>query len=167
MGDLVRSELKKISSTRLWWGLLIGAVLFTALQSGISAAVAGVDTGGGQPPSPSLDTPEAIRQVYAGSAFAGTYIFAMILGITGMTGEYRYQTITPTFLVTPRRSRVVLAKMVAHLLVGFGYGLVGLLTAFFVGGEVPGLGRARTRLLRGGCPALTIRQRPRQAGPLQ
>ena len=136
MGDLMRSELRKISSTRLWWGLLLGAVLFTALQSGVNAAVAGIDTGGGQPPSPALDSPEAIRTVYAGSAFAGTYIFAMILGITGMTGEYRYQTITPTFLVTPRRTRVVLAKMLAHLVVGFGYGLVGLVTALVVGGVV-------------------------------
>ena len=40
--------------------------------------------------------PEAIRTVYASAAFSGAYIFAMILGITGMTGEYRYQTITPT-----------------------------------------------------------------------
>ena len=136
MGDLVRSELRKITSTRLWWGLLIGAVLFTAIQSGVTAAVAGVDTGGGQPPSPPLDVPEAIRQVYVGAAFTGTYIFAMVLGITAMTGEYRYQTITPTFLVTPRRPRVVVAKMLANLGVGIGYAVAGLLTAFFVGGVV-------------------------------
>jgi ABC-type transport system involved in multi-copper enzyme maturation permease subunit len=136
MSGLIRSELRKISSTRLWWGLLLGAVLFTAFQAGITAGVAGVDTGGGQPPSPSLDTDDAIRSVYTTSAFAGTYIFAMILGITGMTGEYRYKTITPTFLVTPRRPRVVLAKMLAHLTVGFGYAVVGLLTALVVGGIV-------------------------------
>jgi ABC-2 type transport system permease protein len=46
----------------------------------------------------------------------------MILGITGMTGEYRYRRITPTFLATPRRARVVLGKMVAHLVVGIGIG---------------------------------------------
>ena len=71
--------------------------------------------GAGQPASAALDTAQAIRTVYASSAFQGSYIFAMILGITGMTGEYRYQTITPTFLATPRRARVVLAKMAAHL----------------------------------------------------
>ena len=86
------------------------------------------------PATPALDTAEAIRSVYAGSLFTGTYIFAMILGITGMTGEYRYQTITPTFLVTPRRARVVGAKMVAHLLVGAGYAIVGLLVALVAGG---------------------------------
>jgi ABC-2 type transport system permease protein len=136
MSGLIRSELRKISSTRLWWGLALGAVLFTALQAGLTAGFAGVEAGGGQPPSPALDTGEAIRSVYVTSAFAGTYIFALILGITGMTGEYRYKTITPTFLVTPRRPRVVLAKMVAHLGVGFGYAVLGLVVALVVGGIV-------------------------------
>src|SRR6185312_2865073 len=115
---LVRSELRKITSTRLWWGLLVGAVIYTVIQAGANAAIAGTDPGAGQPATPALDTAQAIRTVYATSAFTGAYIFAMILGITGMTGEYRYQTITPTVLATPRRARVVLAKLGAHLGVG-------------------------------------------------
>jgi ABC-2 type transport system permease protein len=133
---LVRSELRKIGSTRLWWGLLVGALVYAMIQSGAQAAFAGVDPGAGQEPTPGLDTPEAVRGVYAASAFTGSYIFALILGITGMTGEYRYQTITPTFLVSPRRSRVVGAKMVAHLLVGLVYGVVALVGAFVVGAIV-------------------------------
>ena len=104
--NLVRSEFKKISSTRLWWGLLIGAMLFAGAQALANAVFAGVEPGAGQPATPGLDSPEAIRSVYALSAFSGAYIFALILGITGMTGEYRYQTITPTFLVSPRRPAV-------------------------------------------------------------
>jgi ABC-2 type transport system permease protein len=134
MRALVRSELRKISSTRLWWGLLIGAVLFTAIQAVAVAATAGASPGAGAPSTPGLGTAEAIRSVYAGSVFSGTYIFALVLGITGMTGEYRYQTITPTFLVTPRRARVVAAKMVAHLFVGAGYALVTLMVALVAGG---------------------------------
>jgi len=122
--SLVRSELRKITSTRLWWGLLAGAVVYTVIQAGANAALAGATPGAGQPATPGLDTATAIRSVYAGSAFQGAYIFAMILGITGMTGEYRYQTITPTFLATPRRARVVLAKLGAHLGVGVVYGLL-------------------------------------------
>ena len=133
---LVRAELKKIVSTRLWWGLLLGAVVYTAVQAGVTAGFAGVNPGAGQPTSPGLDDAAGIRSVYAVALFSGSYIFAMILGITGMTGEYRYQTITPTFLVSPRRSRVVGAKMVAHLLVGLGYGLVAMVTALVVGGVV-------------------------------
>jgi ABC-type transport system involved in multi-copper enzyme maturation permease subunit len=135
-GALVRSELRKITSTRLWWGLLIGAAVYTLIQAAANAALAGVDPGAGQPASAPLDTAQAIRTVYASSAFQGSYIFAMILGITGMTGEYRYQTITPTFLATPRRSRVVVGKMLAHLCVGIVYGLVAVLGALVVGGAV-------------------------------
>jgi len=135
-GSLVRSELRKISSTRLWWGLLIGVVVYTAINAGVSAAFAGVDPGAGQPASPPLDTPEAIRSVYASSAFVGSYIFAMILGITGMTGEYRYETITPTFLATPRRFRVVVAKMLAHFGFGVLYGAVAAVVALVVGAVV-------------------------------
>jgi len=133
MTGLIRSELRKISSTRLWWGLLLGAVLFTAISAVAVAATAGAPPGPGAPPSPALDTDEAIRSVYAGSLFGGTYIFALILGITGMTGEHRYQTITPTFLVTPRRARVVGAKMVAHVLVGIGFAVVAGIAAFTAG----------------------------------
>lgn len=139
MTGLVRSELLKVTSTRLWWGLALGAVVFTALQAGLTAGFAGVEPGAGQPPSPALDVPEAIRSVYLTAAFTGTYLFAMVLGVTGMTGEYRHKTITPTFLFTPRRHRVVLAKMAAHLVVGLGYAVVGLLVAFVVGGAVLGL----------------------------
>ena len=136
VSTLVRSEFRKISSTRLWWGLMVGAVVFTAFQSGFTAGFAGLEAGAGQPQTPSLDTDEAIRSVYGFAAFSGSYVFALILGITGMTGEYRYQTITPTFLVSPRRSRVVTAKMVAHLVMGLVYGLVGLLPALLVAGIV-------------------------------
>nr|WP_254185789.1 ABC transporter permease subunit [Nocardioides panacis] len=132
----MRSELRKITSTRLWWGLLVGAVVYTVIQAAANAALAGSDPGAGQPATAALDTAEAIRTIYASSPFQGSYIFAMILGITGMTGEYRYQTITPTFLATPRRARVVLGKMAAHLVVGVGYGVVCVLFALLVGGVV-------------------------------
>jgi ABC-2 type transport system permease protein len=133
---LVRSELTKILSTRLWWGLLIGVVLYTVIQAGVTAGFAGVDPGAGQEASPGLDSPEALRGVYAFAAFSGAYIFALVLGVTGMTGEHRYQTVTPTFLATPRRARVVVAKAVAHLGVGIAYGVVAVVAAFLAGGTV-------------------------------
>jgi ABC-2 type transport system permease protein len=134
--QLVRSELRKVTSTRLWWGLLIGAVAYTMIQAGVSAALAGANPGAGQPATPGLDSPEALRGVYAGSMVTGTYIFALILGITGMTGEYRYQTVTPTFLASPRRGRVVGAKMAAHAAMGGLYAVVGLVASFVVGSVV-------------------------------
>lgn len=132
---LLRSELTKILTTRLWWGLLVGALVLTAIQSGALASVAGLDSGA---PTglPGLDDPAVVRSVYASSAFSGAYILALVLGVTGMTGEYRYQTASPTFLATPRRGRVVAAKAAAHVIVGFGYGVAALTVAFAVGGAV-------------------------------
>jgi len=131
---LVRTELRKITSTRLWWGLLIGAVVFSGIQSLASAILAGLEAGAGAPAMPGLETGEAVRTVYPMAMFTGTYLFALVLGITGMTGEYRHQTITSTFLVSPRRARVVVAKIFAHALMGLLYGVLGLLTVLVVGG---------------------------------
>jgi ABC-2 type transport system permease protein len=137
VGSLVAAELLKIRTTRLWWALLLGAVLFTAFGAGFTAGFAGVEgsAGPGGQPLPGVESPELLRSVY-GAGFSGAYIFALILGVTGMTGEYRYLTITPTFLGAPRRYPVVVAKLVAHLVVGLLYGLVCALAAVVVGGTI-------------------------------
>jgi ABC-2 type transport system permease protein len=136
LGRLVRSELLKIRSTRLWWALLLGAVLLVVVQAGFTAAFEGEDQGFGDvsvlPPG---DDPELLRTVYT-QGFFGGYIFALIIGITGLTGEYRYQTITPTFLVAPRRHPVVVAKLVAHLVLGAVYGVACTAAAILAGGLV-------------------------------
>jgi hypothetical protein len=51
----------------------------------------------------------------------GTLVTAFILGILGITTEFRYQTITPTVLQTPSRWSVVGAKLLAYALVGLAY----------------------------------------------
>jgi ABC-2 type transport system permease protein len=136
LSRLVRSELLKIRSTRLWWALLLGAVLLVVVQAGFTAAFEGEDQGFGDvsvlPPG---DDPELLRTVYT-QGFFGGYIFALILGITGLTGEYRYQTITPTFLVAPKRHTVVVAKLIGHLVVGAAYGVACTAAAILAGGLV-------------------------------
>lgn len=136
MASLVRSELLKIRSTRLWWALLLGALFLVLVQAGFTAAFEGEDQGFGDVSVlPSGDDPELLRTVYT-QGFVGGYIFALIIGITGLTGEYRYQTITPTFLVAPRRHLVVWAKIIAHLVIGAGYGIVCTVGAIAAGGTV-------------------------------
>jgi ABC-2 type transport system permease protein len=50
-----------------------------------------------------------------------------------VTSEYRYGTIRPTFLFTPRRANVLSAKLSAGLATGFGFGAVSLVLAIGIG----------------------------------
>jgi ABC-2 type transport system permease protein len=52
-------------------------------------------------------------------------LFAALAGALAITAEYRYGTIRPTFLVTPRRSPVIVAKLAVSATVGLLFGLVG------------------------------------------
>lgn len=50
-----------------------------------------------------------------------------VLGVLGVTTEYRYQTITPSVLATPARWPLVTAKMITYLLVGAVYAALCIL----------------------------------------
>lgn len=51
-------------------------------------------------------------------------LFASILGALSITAEFRHGTIRPTLLVTPRRGRVVAAKLLSSMLAGVAVGLL-------------------------------------------
>ncbi|NUR76404.1 MAG: ABC transporter permease subunit [Thermoleophilia bacterium] len=59
-------------------------------------------------------------------------LFAALAGALAITAEIRYGTIRPTFLVQPKRSPVLAAKLTVGALTGFVYGLLaeGLMAAF-------------------------------------
>ena len=75
-------------------------------------------------------------------------LFASLLGAMSITGEFRTGTIRPTFLVTPRRTRVVAAKVVASMLAGIGVGLVA--EALSAGAEAAGLAARGIHIELGG-----------------
>lgn len=117
LGALIRSEFRKLFATKLWLWLLLGAMGFAALVTIITIATDG-SVGN---PNPRLSTVEGLKNLYAGIG-AGS-VFAIVLGAIGMTGEFRHLTATPTFLASPHRGRVVIAKLVTYAVAGIGYGL--------------------------------------------
>jgi ABC-type transport system involved in multi-copper enzyme maturation permease subunit len=74
-------------------------------------------------------------EVYEQLAFAtaaNVVVLFMILGVIGMTQEYRHRTATPTFLTAPRRWRVVVAKLVAYALAAVPFALAVLVVNYLV-----------------------------------
>ena len=84
----------------------------------------------GQPGLPLLTDPAAVAAVYGSGAQAS--VVALVMGIMAMTGEYRSQTITATFLAEPHRGRVVAAKMAF-------FGITGLILGAIVALVILGL----------------------------
>lgn len=113
---IIRAELLKLTTTRLWWIMLLVMLGYVAIPLGFTIAFAGQSSGQGQVTAPALGS--LAFQENAWSTGSGGTLFAAILGVVMMTAEYRYQTITTTFLVTPRRTRVVVAKLAATVVVG-------------------------------------------------
>ena len=123
----LRSELLKQRSTRMTLALMAWmvalAVLVVALHV-LSFGVADLSRESNQ-----------MRILGLGTSIGS--LFAALLGAISMTGEFRTGTIRPTFLVTPRRTRVLAAKVAASMLAGLGVGL--LAEGLTAGAEAAGL----------------------------
>ena len=110
MTRLVHSELLKLRTTRT------ARVLLTLAAAGTAALVAVVLLLAGRPGQPALG-PDALRLLVLVPAQPLT-LAALVLGVLGMAGELRHGTATSTFLVTPKRGRVVAAKLAATAVTG-------------------------------------------------
>jgi ABC-2 type transport system permease protein len=121
---LLASELLKLRTIRSTWGYVATAVGLAAL---ITAGTIGSESEGGR-----LASDFQRRLVTDATAFAPT-ILALLLGITLVTNEFRHGTITPTLLSSPRRDRVVGAKLVTGAGMGVALVLVSLVVVALVG----------------------------------
>lgn len=135
MTALIRTELRKYATTRLAWGMALAMFLLGAIFSGGFGAlyVYGSLTADGTPVSEVVPPLVLARLVYT-AGIQVAYLLALIIGVLSIGQEFRHKTISGTFLATPRRGRVVAAKVVALVVVGALNGVVHLLGCLLGGG---------------------------------
>ncbi|WP_336206794.1 hypothetical protein [Nonomuraea sp. LPB2021202275-12-8] len=132
MNALIHAELIRARASRTTRALVVVAPVMCALWVILQVLV----------PAPS----DAIRVANVYNSAQQAYVFTMVLGILGMAGEFRHQTITWSFLISPRRDPVLMGKLAA-------YGLVGLVVAVL--SALVTLVAGLVLLLANGYPALT------------
>jgi hypothetical protein len=110
---LIHAEFLKARTTQVWFWLLMGTIAVSALL--VVGQIA---------PSEGVRNASEVPNLFASSSTA--YIVVFVLGILGVTTEFRYQTITATVLQTPSRWSIVTAKMITYAILGVLYALVAV-----------------------------------------
>ncbi|QVQ54527.1 ABC transporter permease [Spiractinospora alimapuensis] len=133
MTHLLRAELFRIRTTRLWLWALLAAVVFGGCFTALFTFVGPENF---DPPMPPLSTAEGVRAMLGLGTV--TLFVPTLIGTVAVTNEYQHHTISHTYLAVPRRGRVLTAKLLAFSLVGVGYALVatGLILASLYGATV-------------------------------
>ncbi len=131
----VSAELLKVRTTKAWWGILIGAVVWVGGLSALTAAFTGQSFDPSFP-VPGPEDPDVARGVYTAGLTNFGYVFTMVLGVLVVGTEYRHQTITPTLLATPRRWKLVLAKFASSSAYAVLYGVVFLALSVGLGATI-------------------------------
>ena len=116
---ILAAEFRKLRTTRGTWLLLVLAQLVVA--AGVSGLMVSRDDAA---------TPAGQRDAVAHIGLVA--LFSLLLGILAVAGEYRHRTITDAYLATPRRGRVILAKLAVGLGAGTVFGLAAGATALIV-----------------------------------
>lgn len=106
---LLKSEWRKLIFVRANWGLLLAATFISVLSVVLTPFIL-TSGDAGQLLGLGLDQTAAVDATYA-NGISG-YIFAIILGIMLMAGEFRHGTAVATFLTAPKRGMVLSAKLV-------------------------------------------------------
>jgi ABC-2 type transport system permease protein len=129
MGRLIKAEFRKILTTKMWWALLIPAVLlavgwgwlaaefFTDVADELDDVIddAGVQANFGE-------VSWAALALTRGMNFAT--LFPMVFGALALSSEISRKTITTSFLTAPNRASVLGAKAVTYALWGAMFGVV-------------------------------------------
>jgi ABC-2 type transport system permease protein len=117
--NLIRAELLKLRTTSLWWIFAITLVPLYGLALGFNWLTATAIT--------EMDVPDEgafglvslegiVSNLYTSGQFGGVLLVLLLSAIL-VTNEFFHLTATATFLTTPRRELVVLAKMAVAMLI--------------------------------------------------
>jgi ABC-2 type transport system permease protein len=99
MSALIAAEFLKFKTTRAPIGFLLAVVALTGIAAAGTVGTANDNQFG---------TTQLTRDILSSSLFAA--LIAFLIGIMSVTSEWRHGTVTRTFLATPRRERVLIAK---------------------------------------------------------
>lgn len=115
---LLRSELRKLGTTKLLWGFVVvlGAV---AVLNGMVVAF-GTDMDGSKGFISTAADQQSLM-AWASNAVLGAGLF----GAIAVAREYGHGTVVPMYLASPRRHRAVLAQLTAVMLAGAMLSVVG------------------------------------------
>jgi ABC-2 type transport system permease protein len=108
MRNVIRAELLKLRTTRAFWAYVLSTIAFVPVSVALSITVANEQN--------PLSTSGGIRGVF--SAASSGVLMALLVGITMSAGEFRHNTATPSFLITPDRRRLMAAKFLAGAILG-------------------------------------------------
>ncbi len=122
MTRLIRAELLKVRTTRLWVGLAIGGLGLVALGAVAIFLVADTAEGLQQGIGPITSVDDVQTLVWSGAVMS---FFVVVLAATMATGEFRYGTVGSTYLASPSRTDVIASKVFAAIPLGAAYGLAG------------------------------------------
>jgi ABC-2 type transport system permease protein len=125
MTALVKAELLKLRTVSLPAWLLLVTLALVVLSVLATVLTAGMEGAPLQREDPQL-------LAIAVASASGGNIPVLILGILALTQEFRFGTATPSFLVTPRRERVLLAKLAAMSLTGLVFAVISAVVALVV-----------------------------------
>lgn len=122
MINLIRSEVLKIRSTQVWFWMVLLAAAFTALGTIDQVVVAIDDYDSG--------VPVDYYALFTQSEAAGVAL--LVLGLLGLTTEFRHKTITPTLLATPNRWQLLAGKAASYAVFAVIYALICVLLNFAI-----------------------------------
>jgi ABC-2 type transport system permease protein len=144
MNKLIHSEIRKLATTR-WFKITMAITVMMAPAFTLLGVFADTRAAG-------VGDDEFVHGVLSVSAVSSLVLLGV--GIAAMAGEFRHGTSVPTFLISPRRRDVVVAKLVTITGLGAVVGATSFGLAVAV--AVPALGHKGIHHLAGDTPQMWI-----------